>query len=326
MNKLFSNLFKKDWFGLLIVVFFGAIIISLLKPAFISPFNIYVLMSSISLMLLVAMSQMIIIAIGQMNLSVGAIGGLVAISFAGLMEVYHLPISIAASIGIVIGVAAGFFNGYITAKTGISAFIITLATLYIFKGINLGITEAQPFYKIPEAIRFFGNEKVIGPIPYLIIIPLIVVFFMWILMTRTKIGRYMLAYGNSIQSSELMGISSTRIVITAHVISGLLAAIGGMLVVCRLSLGTPNIGDSWLLPSFAAPVIGGALLAGGKVDVLATALGVVIVAIISQALVIFKVDPFFVQIFLGFMILFAVLVNRYREYQEANKKKIFSHE
>ena len=326
MNKLFSNLFKKDWFGLLIVVFFGAIIISLLKPAFISPFNIYVLMSSISLMLLVAMSQMIIIAIGQMNLSVGAIGGLVAISFAGLMEVYHLPISIAACIGIVIGVAAGFFNGYITAKTGISAFIITLATLYIFKGINLGITEAQPFYEIPEAIRFFGNEKIIGPIPYLIIIPLIVVFFMWILMTRTKIGRYMLAYGNSIQSSELMGISSTKIVITAHVISGLLAAIGGMLVVCRLSLGTPNIGDSWLLPSFAAPVIGGELLAGGKVDVLATALGVVIVAIISQALVIFKVDPFFVQIFLGFMILFAVLVNRYREYQEENKKKIFSHE
>ena len=109
MNKLFSNLFKKDWFGLLIVVFFGAIIISLLKPAFISPFNIYVLMSSISLMLLVAMSQMIIISIGQMNLSVGAIGGLVAISFAGLMEVYHLPIFIAACIGIVIGVAAGFF-------------------------------------------------------------------------------------------------------------------------------------------------------------------------------------------------------------------------
>ena len=81
-----------------------------------------------------------------------------------------------------------------------------------------------------------------------------------------------------------------------------------------------------MLPSFAAPVIGGAILAGGKVDVLATALAVVIVAIISQSLVIFKVDPFFVQIFLGFMILFAVLINRYREYQEENKKKIFVHE
>ena len=102
MNKIFSNLFKKDWFGLLIVVIFGALIISVLKPAFVSSFNLYVLMSSISLMLIVAMSQMIIIAIGQMNLSVGAIGGLVAISFAGLMEVYDMPIFIAASIGIVL--------------------------------------------------------------------------------------------------------------------------------------------------------------------------------------------------------------------------------
>ena len=93
MNKLFSNYFKKDWFGLLIVVFFGAIIISLLKPAFISPFNIYVLMSSISLMLLVAMSQMIIIAIGQMNLSVGAIGGLVAISFAVFLHTFAICLS-----------------------------------------------------------------------------------------------------------------------------------------------------------------------------------------------------------------------------------------
>jgi ribose transport system permease protein len=133
----------------------------------------------------------------------------------------------------------------------------------------------------------------------------------------------MLAYGNSVNSAELIGISSSKVVITAHIISGLLASIAGMLVVCRLQLGTPNIGDSWLLPSFAAPVIGGAILAGGKVDVIATALGVLIVAIISQALVIFKIDPFFVQIFLGVMILLAVFVNRYREYKQEISRKIF---
>ena len=81
-----SALLKKDWFGLGLVLIFGSILISLFKPAFISPFNLYVLMLSVSLMLVVAMSQMIIIAIGQMNLSVGAIGGLVAISFTGLIK------------------------------------------------------------------------------------------------------------------------------------------------------------------------------------------------------------------------------------------------
>ena len=215
-----SALLKKDWFGLGLVLIFGSILISLFKPAFISPFNLYVLMLSVSLMLVVAMSQMIIIAIGQMNLSVGAIGGLVAISFTGLMEVYSMSILPAVLIGLLIGLACGFINGYITVKTGISAFIITLATLYIFKGMNLGITEAQPFYEIPEAVKFFGNAKIFGPIPYLVIIPIIITVLMWILMNRTSLGRYMLAYGNNVQSSELIGISSTKIVIYAHVISG----------------------------------------------------------------------------------------------------------
>ena len=324
MKSVLNKLLKKDWFGLLIVVIFSGTLIAVLKPAFLSAFNLYVLMVSTSYMLIIALAQMIIIAIGQMNLSVGAIGGLVAISFSGLMEVYQFSVPAAILTGLIIGIACGFLNGYITVKSGISAFIITLATLYIFKGINLGITEAEPFYEIPDAVKNFGNAKIgISPIPYLIIIPLIITFLMWILMNRTETGRHMLAYGNSVQSSALIGISSAKVVITAHVISGLLAAIAGMLVVCRLQLGTPNIGDSWLLPSFAAPVIGGAILAGGKVDVIATALGVLIVAIISQALVIFKIDPFFVQIFLGIMILLAVFINRYREYKQEATRKVF---
>ena len=327
MNITKSSLLKKDWFGLLIVVLLSGTFIAVLKPAFLSSFNLYVLMVSVSYMLIIALAQMIIIAIGQMNLSVGAIGGLVAISFSGVMEVYQVSVPMAICIGLVIGIGCGVLNGYITVKSGISAFIITLATLYIFKGINLGITEAEPFYKIPETVKNFGNAKIgESPIPYLIIIPIIITFLMWVFMNRTETGRHMLAYGNSVQSAELIGISSSRVVITAHVISGLLAAIAGMLVVCRLQLGTPNIGDSWLLPSFAAPVIGGAILAGGKVDVIATALGVLIVAIISQALVIFKIDPFFVQIFLGVMILLAVFVNRYREYKQEASRKIFNND
>ena len=132
----------KDWFGLGLVLILDQFC-SLFKPAFISPFNLYVLMLSVSLMLVVAMSQMIIIAIGQMNLSVGAIGGLVAISFTGLMSLC-MSILPAVLIGLLIGLACGFINGYIPLKLAYQL-LITLATLYIFKGMNLGITEAQPF-------------------------------------------------------------------------------------------------------------------------------------------------------------------------------------
>lgn len=172
-----AALFKKDWFGLLIVVIVSGLAIAVLKPAFLSPFNLYVLMVSISYMLIIALAQMIIIAIGQMNLSVGAIGGLVAISFSGLMEVQQVSVPVAVLIGLIIGMLCGFLNGYITVRSGISAFIITLATLYIFKGINLGITEAEPFYNIPETVKNFGNAKIGNtPIPFLIIIPIIITF------------------------------------------------------------------------------------------------------------------------------------------------------
>jgi ribose transport system permease protein len=92
-----------------------------------------------------------------------------------------------------------------------------------------------------------------------------------------------------------------------------LAATAGMLAVARLQLGQPTIGDDWLILSFAAPVIGGAILAGGHVSVIGTCLGVVIVTLINNALVLFGIDPFFVQLLLGALILAAVVVNRWRE-------------
>jgi ribose transport system permease protein len=123
----------------------------------------------------------------------------------------------------------------------------------------------------------------------------------------------MLAYGGNANAAELSGISTERTVIWAHSISGLLASLAGIMLVARLQLGQPSIGDDWLILSFAAPVIGGASLSGGHVSVFGTLFGVVIVAMITQALVIFRIDPFFVQVVLGFLILWAVGVNRLRE-------------
>ncbi len=130
------------------------------QTKFSDPFNIQILLAAISVNMVIALAQMLIVGIGQMNLSVGAIGGLVAISFAGLMDVFQLPIPLAVMVGLLIGLAAGLFNGVIIAFTGISAFIITLASLSVFKGINLGITEAQPFYGVAESVKSFLGTAV----------------------------------------------------------------------------------------------------------------------------------------------------------------------
>ena len=254
MSRWWERLRRTEWFGLLLIVIVGALLLAVVKQSFLSPFNIYVMMLGFSLSIMIAMSQMVIIAIGQMNLSVGGIGGLVAISFAGMMEVWGLPIPVAILAGLMIGILCGCLNGILTVVTGITAFIITLATLSIFKGINLGITEAQPFYEVPAAVKWFGNAS-IGPVPYLAILPILAAIAMWYLMNRAVIGRKMLAVGDNPQAATLSGISVGRTVIAAHAVSGGLAAIGGMLVVARLQIGQPTIGDDWLIISFAAPVI-----------------------------------------------------------------------
>ena len=308
-----QDLFRADWVGPLVVAVLAAVLIGSLNPTFLSSFNIQVLLLAIAVNTMIAFSQMVIIAIGQMNLAVGAIGGLAAISFAGMMEVWGLPAPLAAILALGIGLLAGLLNGFFIALTGISAFVITLATLALFKGLNLAVTRAQPFYGIPDSVKAFGNATVLGPLPWLLVPMLVVVVAMWFLMNRRPLGRYILAVGGNEHAAALSGISVRRTVISAHAISGLLAALAGVMLVARLQIGQPTIGDDWLILSFAAPVIGGAVLAGGHVSVVATAIGVAIVAMITQALVLFAIDPFFVQVVLGTLILCAVGLNRLRE-------------
>jgi ribose transport system permease protein len=255
-------------------------VISYFQPSFLTPFNIFVLLSAIAVNMLVALGQLVIIGVGQMNLALGSIGGLVAISFGAMMELWGFPPVAAIICGLLIGAAAGMASGVVIARTGISAFIITLAGLQIFKGINLGITEAQPFYGIPQGVKDFGSLSIIGPIPWLIVPTVIASIAVWLLFSRLRIGRYILAIGGNRN-------------------------------------GHPTIGDDWLISSFAAPVIGGAILAGGHVSVPGTFFGVVIIAIITQALVVFAIDPFVVQIVLGGLILWAVGINRLREVRVA---------
>ncbi|MER9275589.1 ABC transporter permease [Mesorhizobium sp. M0643] len=313
MNGSLANAVRSDWFGPLLVTIVAVAIVGGFNPSFLSPLNIQVLLLAIAVNGLIAFSQMLIIAIGQMNLSVGAIGGLCAIVFAGMMDAWHVPASLAALTALSLGVICGVINGFLIARTGISAFVITLASLSVYKGINLGITHAQPFYDISDGVKSIGQGAIFGIIPWLMLPTMAVGLALWFMLNRQPIGRFILAVGGNQHAAELSGISIANTVVIAHALSGFLAALAGLLLVARLQMGQPTIGDDWLILSFAAPVIGGAVLAGGHVSVPATLLGVVIVAIITQALVLFDIDPFLVQVVLGAMILAAVGANRFRE-------------
>lgn len=314
MKTVLAFAIRQPWSGILAGVVIGAVALSFAAPQFLTEFNWFVMLRSICVSLLVAFSQMVMLGVGQMNLSVGALGGLVAIIVGGLMDAWGMPPVPAILIAIAAGGAAGFVNGWLTVRTGINGFIVTLATASAFAGVNTGITRAIPFYNLPPDFVAFGNGR-LGLFPYLLIVPLIVTVLLALFFSRVKSGRYMLAVGGNAHAAQLSGISVPRAIITAHVISGLTAAAAGVLAVAQLGSAQPTIGADWLVISFAAPIIGGASLAGGSISITGTVIAVLLIGLIQNAMVLLAVDPYWVTFLLGALILTAVWINRYRAYR-----------
>ena len=309
--SVFRRLLLIEWSGLAAAIVVGAGALAYIAPNFLTEFNLYVMLRSLSVGLLVAFAQMITLGVGQMNIAVGAIGGLAAIAFGGMMEVFGFPIVLAVPLALGIGAFGGLINGLLTVGTGINAFIITLATASAFTGINFGITRSIPFYKMPAPLVAFGDHH-LGAIPYLLVAPLIVAALLGLFFARTAPGRQLLAFGGNPHAAELSGISRRRVVVSAHLMSGLLAAGAAVLAVAQLGSAQPTIGADWLLLSFAAPIIGGAALTGGYVSVVGTMFAVLLIGLIQNGMVLAKVDPYWVQFVLGALILAAVGLNRWR--------------
>jgi ribose transport system permease protein len=306
-----GRIVNAEWAGLLAAIIVGAIVLAVVSPNFLSEFNLYVLLRSICVSIIVAFAQMVTLAVGQMNLSVGALGGMVAVLFGGMMEVLGVPLWLAVPIAIGVGVLGGLVNGLLAAHTGINGFVVTLATASAFTGVNLGLTKSVPFYKMPTALQDFGNGR-IGALPFLLIAPLVVSPLLALLLFRLPIGRRLLAVGGNSQAAALSGISATQAIVLAHCLSGFLAAIGAVLAVAQLGSAQPLIGSDWLLLSFAAPIIGGTALAGGYVSIIGAILAVLVIALIQNGLVLAKVDPYWVQFLLGALIVATISINHWR--------------
>jgi ribose transport system permease protein len=311
MNRLARSFVRSESFPLLVVVTLAAIGLGGMRPEFTKEFNLYVLLFDISGAMLVAFSQMVVIATGGMSLAVGATGGLSAVLAAGLMVSYGVPIWAAVLLALLAGIAMGFANGYLTVKTGINPFIITLATSAAYEGTNFGITSSNPYYELPMAFTDYGQART-SLLPHPMIISIIVAIVLGIVLYRTVLGRSILAVGGNARAAEMAGIPVRRTIVIAHVISGFLAALAGLMLMARLGNGSPTIGSQWLLPSFATVLIGGAVLSGGKVSITGAILGCALLSMISNGLVIFRADPYWVTFLIGALILAAVGLNRLR--------------
>jgi ribose transport system permease protein len=312
VRERLASVGRIDWLALVGVIIVGSIILSVINPRFHSEYNAYVLLRNFTTTALVGMAQMSTLAVGEMNLSVGALGGLVAVALGGMLEVWHVPLAIAIVLALALGLVAGAVIGLVIVGTRINGFIITLAALSAFTGISTGLTQAIPFYDLPSIFTNFGQGSV-GPFPYAMGVTIVITVLIGVLFARTVVGRQLLAVGGNRTAAGLSGVPLGRTVVLAHTLSGGLIAVAAILGTAQLGSAQPTIGDTWMLLSFAIPVIGGTLLTGGHVSATGAFLAAAVIALINNGLILANVSQYWVTFLLGVLILAAVGLGRYRD-------------
>jgi ribose transport system permease protein len=203
-------------------------------------------------------------------------------------------------------------NGALIVLTRINSFIITLATGGLFTGLMLILTKANSYNALPFGYISFASKPFLGlpMISWYLPIMLVVAVALFLLYRGTSLGREMLAVGANRQAALMSGVSVGRVVLFTHALSGALAAGAGLLYVGLLGTAAPLIGGDWVLTSFVAPAIGGTLLSGGVVSPFGTVLGGILVATITNGLLLLNISNFWLNAFFGAVLLAAVGLDR----------------
>ncbi|MEE3955297.1 ABC transporter permease subunit [Peribacillus frigoritolerans] len=303
-----SGIWQK--FGPLLALVLLFIVITVLNPSFMEPNNILNLLRQTSINALIAFGMTFIILTGGIDLSVGSILALSSALMAGMMVSGLDPI-LAILVGILLGAIMGVINGILVSKGKMAPFIVTLATMTIFRGLTLVYTDGKPITGIGDSVMFqmLGRGYFLGvPVPAVVMI--IAFLILWFLLHKTSFGRKTYAIGGNEGASRISGIKVDRVKVAIYGLAGTMAAIAGAILTSRLNSAQPTAGQSYEMDAIAAVVLGGTSLSGGKGRLFGTLVGVLIIGTLNNGMNLLGVSSFYQQVVKGAVILIAVLLDR----------------
>lgn len=306
MKANFKNFLVKykSLFGLLVL----CIILSILTPRFLTINNLRNVFTQVSVNAIIAAGMTFVILTGGIDLSVGsilAIAGAVAAAIVKSTGNVFLAVIAALAIGAIIGL----INGIIIARGKIQAFIATLVGMTVFRGVTYVFTNGTPVSGLGQKFMVLGNDQILGvPIP--VIITVIIFLLSYYILDQTRYGRYVYSIGGNEDTARLSGINTNKVKTLVYVISGIMAAVSGIIVTSRIGSASPNAGTGFELDAIAAVVLGGTSLAGGEGSIIGTIIGAVIIGVLNNGLNLMNVSPFYQLIVKGLVILLAVMVDK----------------
>ncbi|MDN4159960.1 ABC transporter permease [Nocardioides abyssi] len=280
---------------------------------FLSTGNISALLTGISILGFIAIGQTLVILVGSLDLSVPYVVSLVSVLAAGTMAGQDGNVLPAVLLALAVAAAIGLVNGAIVAYLGVHGFIATLGTGLVISGY-LATNYQGSHGSAPRSFRLVGATQV-GPVPVSTLILLGCAVLVVLMLRRTRTGHHLYAVGGNREVARLSGIRTSVPVLVAHTLSSVLAALAGLLLLARLSVGSPTIGSQgdYDLMSIAAVVLGGTLLAGGKGNVVGTLAGVAIFSVLDNVMGVMGVSAFLQDVVRGLVIVVAVAVYARRE-------------
>jgi ribose transport system permease protein len=281
---------------------------AILEPdAFLTSDNMLNVLRQASVVGVLAIGMTFVIATGGIDLSVGSMVAAAAVAGGQFADSGSLAFILGA---IGMGVLLGGINAGAIAYGRVVPFIATLAMFTMARGLALWLSDKTPISLFDlEAVRWFGNGEVIG-VPSAAIVFVAVTALAWVLLNRTRYGRYVVAVGGNREAARIAGVNVRRIVFSVYVLSGICVAIAAILVSGRLSSASPIVGNLYELDAIAAVVIGGTALAGGRATIVGTFLGVITFALIFNLLTLLDLATEIQQVTKGLIILAAVLIQR----------------
>jgi ribose transport system permease protein len=307
---------RTNW--ITIVIFIVLLIaLAIFVPAFYQPANLLNVARQSSIVGVVAIGMTFVILTGGIDLSVGSILALSGVTMAMLINQGMVP-GVAILISLLVGVATGVVNGIVVAVLKIQPFIATLASMVAITGLALRLTNGGPqaFNNIGDVFNFLGSGNVFGlPGPFLVF--LIVAVIGILVLRYLAFGRFLYAIGGSPEAARLTGVPTRRTLITAYAVSGLTAALAGVMTASRLGVGAPTAGGLANLDAITAVVIGGTSLMGGTGGAVGTVFGALLLAVLSNLMNLIGISPFDQQIVKGVVIVLAVLLA-----MQATRKRI----
>lgn len=313
-KKAMYNLINKNGIVIGFIIIF--IFLSIFAPNFLTANNMMNILKQISCIGIATIGVGILIIMNNNDISIGSMFALIGVTSGLVVSTgvggLGLPAIVGYVAGIGMGILFGAFNGVIVAKGRISAFIVTMGTQYICRGLALILAHGMPVGNFPNSFNYLGSEALGGVIPYTVIIYIIVIVVIDFIMKKRPIGRYFYAVGGNEEAAKVAGINVDKVKIQAYLIEGALLGLAGTLMAGRLQSASPNLGTGYEMDAIAGCIIGGVSFSGGIGTVFNMVLGAIIIGVINNGMDLLGVSAFYKQVVKGSIIVIAVLLDRKR--------------